>query len=218
MSVLSEFLLFIKSGKTSGNRNILSDFVILFFIMLVVRFAIILIKALILGENLSDFSEEQDQFTFPMVLSFVIFLPLFEEIVFRGFLGLPKNKINTFFIGIAAIIGLLIIVKESEIVYPALFIVLLFGFAYLRIESFQNKVDNFIVRYYHILVIISVFLFAGIHITNYDDYSPGTFVAIVPRVISGFYLSFIVTKYSIWHSWLMHSVNNMIPFLFLLFA
>ena len=133
-------------------------------------------------------------------------------------MGVTKSKISVYFIGLAAIFGSLLFIKESELIYPVLFVILLLGFAYLRIESFQRNADNFINRYYHILVVISVLIFAGTHITNYDDYSLATFVALIPRVISGFYLAYIVTKYSIWHSWLMHAVNNTIPFIVLLIA
>lgn len=218
MSVFTEFFIFVKSGKVSDEKRLIPDFVILFLVLLAVRFAVITSKALLLGEDLSDYSEEQEKLTLSMALSYIVLIPLLEELVFRGFLGIPKNKISVFLIGLAAIFGSLLFIKESELIYPVLFVILLFGFAYLRIDSFQQKTNNFIKRYYHILVVISVLVFAGTHITNYDDYSIATFIALIPRVVSGFYLAYLVTKYSIWHSWLMHAINNTIPFIVLLIA
>lgn len=181
--------------------------------MLAVRFAIVIGKTFVMGEGLSLFSEEQDELSFSMVIFYILLIPLIEEFLFRGFLDITKNKISIYFIGAAAIPGAFFLIEIPDMQFPVLFIVMLFIYAYLRIKSFQKGTNAFIEKHYHILVIASVIIFAGMHITNYQEYSLTTFVALLPRVISGFYLAYVVTKYNIWYAWLMHAINNTLPFI-----
>jgi len=218
MNILREFFSFIKTGKTGDDKHLKRDFIYLFVIVLLARYSIVIGKALMLGEDITDFSEEMDRLSIGLAVSYILVIPLIEELIFRGFLGLPRRRKSMYFVALGFIAGLAIYLISSQFFYPLLFVVLLLSFAYIRIDSFNSFVDSAITKNYHLLVFISVFIFAGVHVTNYDDYSIATFVALIPRVISGFYLSYIISKYSIWHSWLMHAVNNAIPFLILLMS
>lgn len=217
MSVFYEFLSFIRSGKASGRKSWLADFIMLFFVLLAFRLAIVIGKALLTGQDVFSLPKDEEAPMFSAFFTYVLLVPLIEEMVFRGFLGVSKNKISVYFIALAGILGSLFYIKVANLLFPVLFIILLVCYAYLRIRTFQKKVDAFIENYYYFLVIVSVLSFAGAHITNYEDYSLATLVALLPRVVSGFYLAYIVTKYNIWYAWFMHVVNNALPFITMLF-
>ncbi|MGB3464030.1 MAG: CPBP family glutamic-type intramembrane protease [Cyclobacteriaceae bacterium] len=216
LSTAREFINFIRTGKTTDIRKPFRELVLLFTVLLVLRYAIVLVKALLMEEDLLEFSEAEERLELSAVFSYILLIPLIEELLFRGFLDLRRKRSVIVFIGLAAIFGLFIYFRSDQFLFLGLFLILFVVYAYLRIDSFRHLVDGLLMRGYHLFVILSVLLFAGMHITNYDDYSVYTFMALIPRVISGFYLAFIVTKYTIWHSWLMHALNNTTPFLLIL--
>ena len=90
MSVFHEFLSFLRSGKAPGQKSIPTDFIILFLVLLALRLAIVIGKALLTGQDVFSFPKEEETPLFSAIFTYILLIPLIEEMIFRGFLGIPK--------------------------------------------------------------------------------------------------------------------------------
>ena len=216
--IMKQFLEFIYKGRPGQDRRPVQDFIVLFIILLVVRYGIIIGKALLMGEDFTDFSENKEKLNIETVLSYVLLIPLIEELLFRGFLDLRRSRNLIVGIGLAALCAFFLFFRDEQYFFIVLFMIILLVYACLRIDAFYSILKGFVTRYYHLLAILSALIFAAFHITNYDDYSIYTFIPLVPRFISGLYLAYIISKYNIWYAWMMHAINNTTPFIILLVA
>ncbi len=208
---MNDFIYFLKTGKTSTKKNYIQDFVILFLVLFFVELVFISLKLYIYNER---FFDEKDMEWLPQkkLLMFVVFVPLVEEILFRGILTARKSNWIIYAIGFGIIfLGLSYIKSYLSLILIGL--VFLLMFFYNRKSKFRSLVKNFISNNYLLLVYISSILFGLAHITNYDTIELKTFLSTLNRMLAGFYYAYLVTKYNFGANSLMHITNNVLAFL-----
>ena len=149
-------------------------------------------------------------------LSYILIIPIVEEIIFRAPLLIPRAKIFSLLISIGFILSFIIYVQNEKIQLSLISAVGLFEIAYWKSNKLKQFINDFIERKYLFLVIVSSFSFGLLHLGNYESIDFISFISVIGRIIGGFYLAFIVTKYGLKSSCLMHGINNIIPFIILL--
>ncbi|MDR6300247.1 membrane protease YdiL (CAAX protease family) [Mesonia maritima] len=87
---------------------------------------------------------------------------------------------------------------------------------YIKYYQIQLTINKIISQNYFIMIYLTSICFGAIHMTNYEEVNVQTFLSVIGRVMGGFYFAFIVTKYSLKSSYLLHAINNIIPFFILL--
>ena len=214
---MKEFFSFIKSGKTGNKKDYFQDFVVLFSLVFLIGISISLLKHYFYSISLID-DDSFKMLNWKTFISFVLVVPLFEEIIFRAPLLIPKAKIYSILICIVSIVGSLVFIKNENITLIIIIILISLQVLYLMNERMRIAINKIIKDRYLILVIISSISFGLIHMGNYQTINSITFISVIGRIIAGFYFAFIVTKYDFKSSYLLHGINNIIPFIILLIA
>lgn len=196
------------------NKNILFDFVYLFGTIILLNILILVFSYLIFSKPLFD-SEDLKLLNFEKVILFVFIIPIIEEFSIRG-IFVFNNKIYIIISLISIILLLFVFINDFLISLILSFLIVVFGIFILLNSDLRLNFNIFIKNNYIYILIISSIIFGILHLGNYDTIDFHTFLKIIPRFIMGFYLGYIAYKYSIFHSYIMHSVNNVIPFLILL--
>lgn len=212
---MKDFLSFIKSGKTANKKEYFQDFVILFLLIFLIGICISLLKHYFYNINLID-DDNFKMLNWKTVISFVLVVPLIEEIIFRAPLLIPKGKIYSILICFVSIVTSLIYIKNQNLTTSIIVILISLQVLYLANEKIKKAVNKIIKDRYLILVIVSSVSFGLIHMTNYETINLESFISIIGRIIAGFYFAFIVTKYDFKSSYFLHGINNVIPFIILL--
>ncbi|MGQ1943880.1 CPBP family glutamic-type intramembrane protease [Ornithobacterium rhinotracheale] len=196
-------------------RNFLFDFCYLFIGLLFVNGIILGSVYCFSGESLFD-EEDLRYLTINKLITYILLFPLIEEFAFRGIFSL-KNRYYLFFSWLSNLIVVFVIFKNVWfLIFYSLFLsfsCLILMFKNREMERFRKFVQKYFV---HLLVFTSL-AFGLMHLSNYDQINLQTFLKVLPRIISGFYLGYIAKKYGIFYSYIMHGVNNIIPFIFLLY-
>ncbi len=208
---MKDFIYFLKTGKTSTKKNYFGDLVVLFLIIFVVSMVFTALKLYLCNEPFFD-KKSMALLNTKKLLMFVFFIPLVEEILFRGILTIRKSNWIVYAISFVMIFLVLFYIKSYFSLVWIGFI-LLFLFFYNRNSKIRNWVKNFISNNYLLLVYASAILFGLVHIRNYDIIEFKTFLATLTQILGGFYFAYLVTKYNFWANSLMHIINNGIAFL-----
>ncbi|MGO2358352.1 CPBP family glutamic-type intramembrane protease [Mesonia sp.] len=212
---MKEFLLFIKSGKTSNRNNYINDFIILFLIVFILGITISFLKGVYFDIQMIS-QEDFAKLNWKTFLSYVLIIPIIEEIIFRAPLLIPKAKIYSLLISIILIFSSVIYIENEIIQLTLISSIALLEIVYWKNEKFRELLNDFIKRRYFILVILSSVSFGLLHMWNYEKIDLISFTSVIGRIIAGFYFAFIVTKYNLKSSCFLHGINNTIPFIILL--
>lgn len=212
--MLKEFAGFLKTGKTTKEKNYLNDFLILFSIVFFIGILISLLKAYIYDLNMID-EEDFDNLNWETFISYVIVVPFIEEIIFRAPMLVPKGKIYSILISLVSVFSILIYIENETLQASIIILIITLQILYLAYSRMGSEVNNFIKKNYLLLVYLTSISFGLIHMANYEGVGLQTFISVIGRIIAGFYFAFIVTKYDFKSSYFLHGINNVIPFIIL---
>ncbi len=215
--MFNEFAVFLKTGKTTTDKNYSQDFLILFSIVFTIAISISLLKSYFYDISLID-KEDFEKLNWKTFLSYVLVVPLIEEIIFRAPLLIPKAKIYSILISVILIIASLIYIENETLNGISIILIIIIQILYFRSNHLRLIINNCIEKNYLLLIYLTSISFGLIHMFNYDALNFQTFISVIGRVIAGFYFAFIVTKYDLKSSYMLHGINNIIPFLILLVA
>jgi hypothetical protein len=207
-------------------RNVFKRYLIRYIcVSLIVRFAGAFLLAILLRLHLvqkpisfvdADFAEMNCLKFFMLV---VIIGPIVEECVFRLPLRIRKNNL------IIAIIVLMLaylrhlIVKGSLLSFIILFICGVFIVSCLFLHNCQFR--KFQMQYGKWLYWISIAIFTLVHLSNYEIVNMQTFLGAFIYVAGGifvlaYYVTIVRLKCGIAYSITLHSLNNLVGFIFYL--
>lgn len=195
-------------------KNFIFDFFYLFIALILFNLLFLSVTYILFNNSFFE-SKDLEYLSAEKVLFYVIFYPLIEEFAFRGVFFL-NNRIFIFSSLICIIIIAISIFKNIHSIYPFIAIVLLFYFFMFFNNHFNKEVTCFINNHRISFLILTSIAFGVLHITNYDNITIQSFFKIFPRIVGGFYLGYIAIKYGFFYAYLMHSLNNILPFLILL--
>ncbi len=215
--MFKEFAVFFKTGKTTTDKNYFQDFLILFSIVFTIGILIGLLKGYIYDINLID-NEDFEMLNWETFISYVFIVPLIEEFVFRSSLSIPKANIYSVLFSIGLIIFSSIYIENETSKAISIVLIIIVQILYFKSNNLKLIINNCIEKNYLLLIYLTSISFGLIHIFNYDALNFQTFLSVIGRVIAGFYFAFIVTKYDLKSSYMLHGINNIIPFLILLVA
>ena len=212
---MNEFLLFIKSGRTSNTKSFVNEFIILFLIVFILGISISLLKGVFFDiEMISE--EDFEKLNWKTFLSYVLIIPIIEEIIFRAPLLIPKAKIYSLLISVVIIFSSIIYIENDATQIIVVISILFLEIIYWKNKKIMEFINEFIRRNFFLLVILSSISFGLFHMWNYEKIDLITFISVIGRIIAGFYFAFIVTKYNLKSSCFLHGINNTIPFLILI--
>lgn len=195
-------------------KNIIFDFVYLFISLMVCTCLFLILVYIINGKPLFDDSDLKF-LEIKRLIIFAIFIPLVEEFGTRGIFSL-KSKTYIIFFGVALTILLLTFITNDIIKIITLSTVLIFCISIMFNLEYRAEINSFIKRNYIWFLLITSIAFGFLHIFNYETINFVTILKIIPRILGGVYLGYIAYKYGIMYSYLMHAINNLIPFIFAL--
>jgi membrane protease YdiL (CAAX protease family) len=214
---VKEFLLFLKSGNTGDEKKYLIDFVLLFTIIFAIGITISFLKGYFYNIPMIE-NDSFEMLNWKTFFSYVIVVPLIEEIIFRGPLLIPRTKIYSILLSSVIIITSFIYLENENLSITITVIIVAFQTLYLLNETIKKSVNRLIDENYLLLVIITSLAFGLLHLSNYELLDFQSLISVIGRIIAGFYFAFIVTKYNFRSSYFLHGINNIIPFVILLVA
>ena len=197
------------------DKRALFDFVYLFLIVLSFNIGFLILKYYIFNKPIFD-ENEMSYLKIGTFISFVLVIPLLEEFCFRGIFMIPKKTIFIYPTLICIIVFILIFLKLDFKSIILITIISILGILYvINIANVRGNFNFFIENHHTILIIVSAIIFSIIHITNYESRDLETYLKLIPRLTGGLYLGYIAYKYGISKSYLMHVLNNLLPFIYL---
>jgi len=123
------------------------------------------------------------------LLQVLIIAPLFEELIFRGYLRYKNNYLLRFLIFLVGITG-----ENNR----------------LKVEDFVKKGWH---KHYKIVLYFSALLFASIHIFNFENFSEMILfipILIAPQFVMGLLLAYLRTRHTLKLGILLHFTHNSI--------
>lgn len=195
------------------DKNIQFDFIYLFifvftFNMLILKIINHIYKKPFIDED--DFSK----LTIGIFVTYVFLIPLIEELCFRGVLSLSKK---IFFVSLVAIlIVLLCFFKFNFISLSIISLIIILGILTLVNNDLIFRIKRFVDENIIIVIIITAILFSIAHLKNYESINVEAYLKIIPKFTGGLYLGYIAYKYGISRSYILHGMNNLIPFIIIL--
>ena len=154
------------------------------------------------------------------LLTFILLIPLVEELGFRGFLLFHKKK----YVVIAALIILHLLSLFGEswygelpwLRYPLMLLVALWLGSMLVNRKARDWTLGLIGRHKRVLIYASSIAFGCLHLMNHDHFAVIDLLPIVPKVVFGLFGAYVtVRSNSIVPSWLFHTANNSVASLIL---
>ncbi|MDY3350982.1 CPBP family intramembrane metalloprotease [Riemerella anatipestifer] len=206
----SDFVLFLQNPRQKFYNKFSSD-IIIFIILTAFNFLLLIPKTIFTDGPFFD-PEDLESLSANVFISHIFIVPLIEEFTFRGFLR-HKSKLM-FFLSLLALIFLFSsFLKNENLKNISLVIIAIVGFISIINKSVYKKINLLITKNIRILIIVSSIGFGLMHLTNYEAFDWINLFGIFGKIIKGIFLCYITVKYSIWHSFLFHALNNIIPFL-----
>lgn len=173
----------------------------------------------------SDLNKLLQENPWKFIFLAVVFAPIVEEGMFRTLVK-PSPKEIIFFLTIWILVIITAFIPFDVFwLLKYLFLILLgvISFVFLKQiipDQFQQKLRNFLGRYYIITWLLTSLIFGLVHIFNYVDgfeIDLVLFLLVVPRVIAGFFFGKIkIENNGLFWPILMHAMNNGTVVLFLL--
>ncbi|MDD1524221.1 hypothetical protein CYV15_06900 [Riemerella anatipestifer] len=211
----SDFVLFLQNPRQKFYNKFSSD-IIIFIIITAFNFLLLIPKTIFTDGPFFD-PEDLESLSANVFISHIFIVPLIEEFVFRGFLR-HKSKLM-FFLSLLALMFIFLFssfLKNENLKDILLVIIPIVGFISIINKSVYKKINLLITNNIRILIIVSSIGFGLMHLTNYEAFDWINLFGIFGKIIKGIFLCYITIKYSIWHSFLFHALNNIIPFLLIL--
>ena len=205
-----DFFNFLRSPNNNFKGSFIKDFYI-FVGLFLLSILIFFIKNLAANEAPVE-EKDYQMLTFSKFYSYVLLIPLIEELCFRGFIKFRKKYILILSF-IAYIFFAFNIVKNEDIKLYIILVILITGCIIIFSKNIYNILLKFISNNYKFLIYFSSFCFAIAHFTNYSDFELLNFLPILSKFLGGLFLAYLVSKYNIWYGIFFHSLNNAIPFL-----
>lgn len=205
-----DFFNFLRSPNNNFKGSFIKDFYI-FVGLFLLSILIFFIKNLAANEAPVE-EKDYQMLTFSKFYSYVLLIPLIEELCFRGFIKFRKKYILILSL-ISYIIVTFSLIKNENIKLYVILMILILGCIILFSKYIYNKLLKITSLNYKFLIYFSSFCFAIAHFANYSDFELLNFLPILSKFLGGLFLAYIVSKYNIWCGFLFHSLNNAIPFL-----
>ena len=214
-SVWQDFLLFLKDPHAAGVTIYRWGTLGLFAVLQLLNYLCVLSKGgpMINASDLVRLTPEK-------LLTFILLIPLVEELGFRGFLLFHKKK----YVVIAALIILHLLSLFGEswygelpwLRYPLMLLVALWLGSMLVNRKARDWTLGLIGRHKRVLIYVSSIAFGCLHLMNHDHFAVIDLLPIVPKVVSGLFGAYVtVRSNSIVPSWLFHAANNSVASLIL---
>jgi uncharacterized protein len=185
------------------------------FISLVTGVIAILIEGIIQAAGYHPQNPFADQI--PALIFFVGVLgaPIYEELVFRGWLRLTKSRwsIAICFALFGSLVSL--ILGSLNLISWILPASILLGVLSIASIVNRDKTVDFFNTHFRILYYGSLVLFAAAHLSNYPDISRYWYLAplvVIPYLIGAIALSYIRMKFGLFFSIIFHFTNNLLSF------
>ncbi|MDY3318296.1 CPBP family glutamic-type intramembrane protease [Riemerella anatipestifer] len=211
----SDFVLFLQNPRQEFYNKFSSD-IIVFLIITAFKFLLLISKTIFTDGPFFD-PEDLESLSANVFISHIFIVPLIEEFAFRGLLRF-KSKL-VFFLSLLTLMFIFSFssfLKNENLKNISLVIIAIVGFISIINKSVYKKINLLITKNIRILIIVSSIGFGLMHLTNYEAFDWINLFGIFGKIIGGIFLCYITIKYSIWHSFLFHALNNIIPFLLIL--
>ena len=218
-SVWQDFLLFLKDPHAAGATIYRWGTLGLFAVLQLLTYLCVFSKGWITQKPMIDASNLV-ALTPEKLLTFILLIPLVEELGFRGFLLFHKKK----YVVIAALIILHLLSLFGEswygelpwLRYPLMLLVALWLGSMLVNRKARDWTLGLIGRHKRVLIYVSSIAFGCLHLMNHDHFAVIDLLPIVPKVVSGLFGAYVtVRSNSIVPSWLFHAANNSVASLIL---
>ena len=218
-SVWQDFLLFLKDPHAAGATIYRWGTLGLFAVLQLLNYLCVFSKGWIIQEPMINASDLV-RLTPEKLLTFILLIPLVEELGFRGFLLFHKKK----YVVIAALIilHLLSLLGESWygelpwLRYSLMLLVALWLGSMLVNRKARDWTLGLIGRHKRVLIYASSIAFGCVHLMNDDHFAVIDLLPIVPKVVFGLFGAYVtVRSNSIVPSWLFHAANNSVGSLIL---
>lgn len=198
-----DFLLFLKDPHAAGTSIYRWGTLGLFAVLLLLNYLCVLSKGgpMINASDLVRLTPEK-------LLTFILLIPLVEELAFRGFLLFHKKK----YVVIVALLMLFFIFSFENLSwfrYPLMLLVALWLGLMLANRKARDWTLGLISRHKRVLIYASSIAFACAHLTNYDGFEVVSLLPIAQKVIAGLFFSYVMVRSnSIVPGLLLHAANN----------
>lgn len=209
----NDFLCFLKNPNKKFNGAFRQDFTLFLFLTILSFFAGYL-KSLITHESFID-AGDLNKFNFSKIFPLIFLIPIIEELAFRGFLQY-KSRLVFILSFISILFFLTSFFKQETMITSILIVAIILGPLVFFNKKIYEKMLNFIDVNAIIITLISSLFFGFIHLFNYDNFSWVNLIPISEKIITGVFLCYITKKYTIWHSYFFHIINNSLPFLIII--
>lgn len=194
-------------------KNTTFDFIYLFITVFVVNFLYLYLVNFIYNKPFVS-EEDMSKLTLSTIVMYILVIPILEELCFRGILNLNRN---IFLVSIAVSLVLLFYFKFTLMSLLIASLIIFFGILTIYYPIITLQVKSLVSKNPILFIISTSVAFSLIHLTNYDNIDSEAFLKIVPRFIGGLYLGYIAYKYGLSKSFLLHGLNNLIPFIIIFF-
>ncbi|MCB2085934.1 MAG: CPBP family intramembrane metalloprotease [Sphingomonadaceae bacterium] len=149
------------------------------------------------------------EMTASLVFAIVIFAPLAEELLFRGWLsGRPGAVLSLLVLG-AGVIAIILGSKAQPIASGLALIGALIAALVLAILLRKRAPWRWFARAFPIFFWLSTIAFALVHMLNYKEGSLATLLPLViPQFIAGSIFGYARVRYGLWSNMLLHVLHN----------
>ena len=218
------------------NNEIIKLFLCVFFFGMLG--SSIILGAVGIDEIPHAMNDMMDTMPMPMIfLVAVVVAPVVEELLFR--LHLKYKPLMFLFLLISTVTTVLLITGESfgdmidpNSVFPdlkfraplipllTLSAASLLFFTYFLSKPFRAWIDKVLTKYFGIPFYATVAIFAFVHVFNFElppdmwYYGP---LLVLPQLIIGLLLGYVRVRNSVFHSMLVHGMNNSIPMFIMIY-
>lgn len=163
--------------------------------------------------------ESLKQLGWPIVyLIGAILFPVIEELLFRLHLKSVKGSylfylLMCFAIAVSLINTFLLRTQVAVAVFVLLcFLIFTLVLTWPNFKQYRFACTRFLLKYFHIHVWLSAFVFGMLHVSNYTLYSTTALLLspllVLPQLLAGLTLSYTRLKYGILSSMSMHGLHN----------
>lgn len=151
-------------------------------------------------------------------LSGIILAPVLEEFTFRAPLRINRLSLSLFTTGLTYTV--LIFILSRDYVFFILLIAVSLGFFIYMLYKQLNFKKHYNYKNTNAILVISSLLFGILHLVNITLLSSskvGVIVYVVSISLVGLMMAYLRLKFNLLVAIAFHSLNNLVPFIFLLF-
>ncbi len=189
----------------------------IFFIFLVSSYALdFLMKIIIYSITPITVSITIKTTNIKQIFFIIILIPVIEELLFRSILVCKRRNISLF---LTALVYILSSLFFSNFLSRILLSSLLGLFFYSQKFSLPKLKYIIYVKYHKVLIFLSIFSFAFLHLFNYEFITSKQLYVIplllIPKLYAGVILSFVCIRFGLVYSILFHIIHNGLIFMYI---